>query len=352
VGKSGGTDSAIWLGIPLKTRGQTVGAVVVQSYDNHDEYGEREKQILSFISGQIAVAIELMRYREKLEEIVRMRTNELLEEKKVQEILFEISQSLYGAGNLQDFLKTVQLKIGQLMDARNFYVALYDHEIEKYRFPIFIDEFDRADSHSPEDLHSSLTDYVRQRGPLLADRHVHQELIKKGEVSGVVGTDSLVWLGVPLLVPGKSEAIGVMAVQSYEDRRRYSDKEKKILMNISTTVALAIDRISLVTDLFHHFNNSVTSIRGQAEILLRASDKESAWLDRLNRYFQRVTEPGSKAGEAQSRAELNEIIRFLWQAKANKEKRIGKIIEGIDDAARRMNQVFGPLMLGARKENR
>jgi transcriptional regulator with GAF, ATPase, and Fis domain len=198
-----GTDSAIWLGVPLKTKGQTVGAVVVQSYDRQDEYGEKEKQILSFISSQIAIAIELTRYREKLEDLVHQRTNELFEEKKIQEILFEISQAVYHSSNLRDFLVMVQEKISQLMDAKNFYVALHDPMTGKYHFPYFVDEFDSSDSHSPEDLSRTLTDYVRQKGPLLANHAVHQRLIKEGEVSGIVGTDSLVWLGVPLLVPGK-----------------------------------------------------------------------------------------------------------------------------------------------------
>ena len=78
---------------------------------------KNEKDILSFISSQIAIAIELMRYREKLEELVRQRTEELLEEKKIQETLFEISQALYSTANLVNFLETVQQKIGRLMSS-------------------------------------------------------------------------------------------------------------------------------------------------------------------------------------------------------------------------------------------
>ncbi len=339
-----GTSSAIWLGVPLQTKEQTIGAVVVQSYDRRDDYGEGEKQILSFISGQIAIAIELMRYREKLEDLVRLRTAELLEEKKIHETLFEISQAVYAAVDLSDFLKTVQEKIDRLMDARNFYVALYDPETSTYSFPFFIDEFDRSDPHAREDLQRTLTDYVRKKGPLLADQAAHSRLIREGEVAGVVGTDSLVWLGVPLQVPGKSQAIGVMTVQSYEDHRRYTEKEKKILMNVSTTVALAIDRISLVADLFHHFNNAVTGIRGNAEMLLRNSEKDAAWLERLEQYIQRHASPGDKGVAMPEPAELVHIGRFLTHARANSESRIGKIIEGIEDAARRMNVVFGPAL--------
>ena len=348
VERSQGTDSAVWLGIPLKTRDQTIGAVVVQSYDRRDEYGENEKQILSFISGQIAIAIELMRYREKLEDLARQRTEELLEEKKVQDVLFEISQSVYSTVDLKDFLGTVQKRIGQLMDARNFYVALYDPETGKYRFPYSVDEFDRADPYSQEDLSLTLTDYVRKKGPLLADHAVHERLIRAGEVAGVMGTDSRVWLGVPLHIPGKSGAIGVMAVQSYEDRRCYTDKEKRILLNVSTTVALAIDRISLIADLFHHFNNAVTSIQGNAEILMNSSGKVADWLERLRGHLHRRAKQEAREGDA----ELEEIIKIIRKARDSNELRIGKIIEGIEDASRRMNAVFAPLMHNDIQEKR
>jgi len=344
VERSLGTNSAIWLGVPLRTKDKTIGAVVVQSYDRRDEYGESEKQILSFISGQIAIAIELMRYREKLEDLVRQRTHELSEEKKVQDVLFEISQAIHSTASLKDFLGTVQKKIGQLMDARNFYVALYDPETGKYSFPFSADEFDHFDPYAQEDLPRTLTDYVRKKGPLLADHAVHTRLIQKGEVAGVTGTDSQIWLGIPLRVPGKRKAIGVMAVQSYTDQRSYTDKEKKILLNVSTTVALAIDRISLISDLFHHFNNAVTSIHGNAEILLGSSEKEAAWLERLDQYIRRYAEQGEWQGGPEAKAELQQVIRLLSQARENSENRIGKIIEGVEDAARRMNAIFTPLM--------
>lgn len=337
-----GTLSRVWLGVPLKTRDRIIGAIVVQSYERDDEYGEREKQILSVVSGQIALAIELMRYREQLEDLVRLRTGELIEEKRVQSVLFEISQAVYNSGSLREFLVLVQSKITRLIDARNFYVALYDPEIDKYRFPYFSDEFDRADVHMPEDLRFTLTDYVRRNGPLLADHLTHQRLIDQGEVRGVVGTDSEVWLGVPLYVPGKNEAIGVMTVQNYEDNTSFGEKEKRILMSISSTVALAIDRISLVTELFHHFNNAVTGIRGHAEILLRASVKELEWLELLQEYLDRYTQPSEVEV---SRDEIERLTRKLFHEKKRNDIRIGKIVEGIEEAALRMNRVFSPLLL-------
>jgi len=53
-----GTPSQVWLGVPLKIKDEIIGAIVVQSYDNPILYREKDKKILEFVSGQLAVVIE------------------------------------------------------------------------------------------------------------------------------------------------------------------------------------------------------------------------------------------------------------------------------------------------------
>lgn len=56
-----GTLCKIWLGVPLKLSGKTIGVIVVQNYESEKAYGEEEKQLLIFASEQIAQAIERQR---------------------------------------------------------------------------------------------------------------------------------------------------------------------------------------------------------------------------------------------------------------------------------------------------
>ena len=58
-----GSPSHDWVGIPLKKGDKTFGALVLQSYEPRIKYGEKEKEILIFVSQQIAVAIEAKRSR-------------------------------------------------------------------------------------------------------------------------------------------------------------------------------------------------------------------------------------------------------------------------------------------------
>ena len=63
-----GTPSAIWLGVPLQVRGRNLGVMAVQDYVNESAYGEEEKQILTFVAGQVASAIERKRAEQALRE--------------------------------------------------------------------------------------------------------------------------------------------------------------------------------------------------------------------------------------------------------------------------------------------
>ena len=53
-----GTESMDWLGVPLKSKDGTIGALVVQSYEGSVRYTVRDKELLEFVCGQIATAIE------------------------------------------------------------------------------------------------------------------------------------------------------------------------------------------------------------------------------------------------------------------------------------------------------
>lgn len=53
-----GTPSVDWLGVPLKTDDRTIGVIATQTYTEGVRFTYREEQVLSFVSTQIAMAIE------------------------------------------------------------------------------------------------------------------------------------------------------------------------------------------------------------------------------------------------------------------------------------------------------
>ncbi len=56
-----GSRSLDWMGVPLKVNSHTFGAIVVQTYSKNIRYGDRDKEILTFVARQIASAVEIKR---------------------------------------------------------------------------------------------------------------------------------------------------------------------------------------------------------------------------------------------------------------------------------------------------
>jgi len=77
-----GSSSALWLGIPLKIEKKIIGVIAVQSYTDASLYTEKDMDILEFVSGEIALAIERKRAGEALrksEEKYRKQFEEALD---------------------------------------------------------------------------------------------------------------------------------------------------------------------------------------------------------------------------------------------------------------------------------
>src|SRR2546429_3075971 len=109
----------------------------------------------------------------------------------VQEAVYRISHTTHTADNLQELLRAIHEIVGELMPAKNFYVALYDQQRDQLEFPYFVDEYDTARDVPPRKLRKGLTEYVLRTGrPLLATPEVHEQLVAAGG-AGVMGRPSL-----------------------------------------------------------------------------------------------------------------------------------------------------------------
>ena len=70
--ESVGAPSIDWLGVPLNIDGRTIGVLVVQTYTEGVRYGEEEKNILKFVSDQVAMTV----YRKRAEAQIRAQLQE------------------------------------------------------------------------------------------------------------------------------------------------------------------------------------------------------------------------------------------------------------------------------------
>src|SRR5262249_5067614 len=141
---------------------------------------------------------------------------DLTERKRMEEerqAIFEIIQGVNSTHNLEELLKLIHETIGKLLNAENFFVALYDPTTDLITFEFWIDKVDPWPL--PRPLGPGFSSYVLRTGrAILLDRELTEEMYRSGEVERS-GSPSASWLGVPLRTATRT--IGVLVVQHYED---------------------------------------------------------------------------------------------------------------------------------------
>lgn len=156
----------------------------------------------------------------------------------LQNAVYRIAQAADTAEGLGGLYRFVHGIVGTVMPAGNFYIALYDAARDLISFPYFVDEEDAPPA--PLKPGKGLTEYVIRTGrALLCDEAADRDLRGRGEVE-VVGAPSAIWLGVPLIVDGKT--IGAMVVQHYSSPTAYGTRELRMLEYVSSQVARSIER--------------------------------------------------------------------------------------------------------------
>jgi len=247
-----GPDSEDWLGVPMRRDDRICGAIVVQSYDRPDVYGEEERALLAFVAQHILTALDRFHAREELERRVEERTQalqlsnrdlqaEIIERQRaerLQRALFRIAELSITSETLERFYTQVHDVVSDLLYARNFYIALLTDDGERLEFPYSIDERDAQ--RETRKLASGLTEYVIARGrPLLADRKRIHALESQGLLRSR-GSLAHCWLGVPLF---RNEAVvGVITVQSYSPAINFSVRDQELLTFVAHHISIGLAR--------------------------------------------------------------------------------------------------------------
>lgn len=154
---------------------------------------------------------------------------------KSQEIISHISNAVLKTYTLSEFIQFIKKETGRLIDTSNFFVALYDETSNTFELPYYHDAFDNVETFPAE---KTISHYVaKTQKSLLAKLDDLIRLEKKGIIKRI-GTDSLVWMGIPLKIEDK--VTGVMVAQSYTDPNAYDTDDLELLEIISATISLAI----------------------------------------------------------------------------------------------------------------
>lgn len=247
-----GPECVDWLGVPMLEGERVRGTVVIQSYDENRRYSEADRALLTFVAQQTLSAVTRKQAHDRLEQEVRRRTAELAEAnrtlreevrerqrgQRLQAALFRIAELASEHGSIEAFFAGVHKVVSELLNARNFFIAMVSADGSELSFPYFVDERDRP--LQTRRLTNGITEWVlQQKRPLLATQTTIRTLAEEQGLL-VFGTLPKCWLGVPLMLD--EHAVGVMVVQSYDAEDDYGSAEQDILQFASLHIATALER--------------------------------------------------------------------------------------------------------------
>ena len=250
--KALGAHASDWLGVPLRDGVQVRGVLVVQSYDQPGRYGRDDQELLEFVASHVLTALQRKQARQDLERAVTVGTAELARinqalhaevarrqrGERLQAALYRIAERANDLGPVEDFYRAVHHSVGELINARNFYIALLSDDGSELRFPYYVDEKQIGTKVRP--LGKGLTEYVLHRGqPLLTSALEIERLAADGEIIKK-GPSALSWVGVPLVCEGRT--LGLVAVQSYQPDVTYTERDRDLLGFVSHQIASSLVR--------------------------------------------------------------------------------------------------------------
>jgi len=232
-----GTDSLIWLGVPLKTARGIIGIIAVQSYERADMYMPQDLELLEFVSDHIAIAIE----RKRIEKVVH-------EQEELYRTLFEQANDAFVLENENEDILDVNMRTCEMFG--------YTRE---------------------ELLSMKTTDLQPNEIQSLSIYSDPDHLIYKPVETIALhrdGSEMTIELSIVPLKAGK-ETLFMSIIRDITERKRAEAERKKLEGQLLQAQKMeSIGR--LAGGIAHDFNNSLAVIVGHAEIILLELLKEDS----------------------------------------------------------------------------
>lgn len=270
-----GPHSVDWLGVPMLRDGQTLGALVVQTYEQGISFTFEDRLLLEFVGSHILTALERKQTKDELEHRVQVRTLELAQAnrglqqevlereraERLQSALFHIAQLATADIGETEFYESVHAAVGALINAENFFIALLSEDRRVLGFPYYVDEGARRSV--SREVGRGLSEYVLRSGEPLLGTHAHIEhLGRSGDIDlQRIGQPAVCWLGVPLRVGDL--VIGLVVVQSYREDVIYGPADQELLTFVALQIAYSI----------HRRRSAVSLQRAYADMELRVDER-------------------------------------------------------------------------------
>jgi diguanylate cyclase (GGDEF)-like protein len=286
-------------------------AAVLQLRFDRVEVIERHEQMArvgALLAQRLPAALELER--------LHYAVTQLAEAERLQRALFAIADLASSQRDMGDVLASLHTIVAGLMYARNFFIALLDRDREHIEFPYLRDDADPSPplpgvAYRMEQMQGSLTARVIETGETLMGPSSALVAQLGCEESGF-GPQSVDWLGVALDSDG--DIVGAVVVQSYDERYRYSEKDRALLTFVAQHIATALQRRRAQSELEWRVALRTEELRQANEaLLLEVGERERG--EQLQAALFRIAELGATSGSLEEfHAAVHRIVGRLLYA--------------------------------------
>ena len=288
VDQVAGPNARSMMSAPLLVQGEPIGTLCAIRLDDAEPFGDRELGVLNMLSGQASIAIEnAHNFEDRKRRITELST------------LNQTGQALSSTLKKDDLIQLIYNQVARVMDARTFYIALYDAARDQISFPLAYEQGvckawpstgPNSEEWLPRRGRKGLTEHVLQtRKPL----HLPNQIIARMAELGIerIGHPSLSWLGVPIL--WDDQPLGMIAVQSFERENAYDEAHVELLTTIASQAAVAMRNAQLFDEVNGMTENLETLVADRTEALAQANRDLTLERDRLNALYRIMRELSS-----------------------------------------------------------
>lgn len=210
------------------------GIVVLSAPSHKSDYSYDEIMYFSDIASQFAIATE----RSQVIGTLERRVQEL-------DVLSQVGQAVNFTIELDDLLELIYNQTSKLLPVPNFYIVLYEENINRLYFAFFLEGDDRDDRKEGVrwvmglDLFSEIV----KTNTAITVNNFTAEMKKRSSDYGLIDPGLLGWMGVPLAAG--SGILGAMAAGKRDDTSEYTDEQFKIFSDVAALAATSLDKANL-----------------------------------------------------------------------------------------------------------
>ncbi|MFO7684324.1 MAG: GAF domain-containing protein [Chloroflexota bacterium] len=227
----------------LSLHGETIGELIVTKSEQMDEIFADE--LVTAVADQLVAHMEKLRLSEQTEKALaqsQRRSREL-------GILNAVAEATSDINNIDEFLKTVQQQLSQVVPMNSFTVATYNKTDNTIYFEYAFDEKSgRHENTPPIQLqpfhlsHKSITQASPQIIHFTAAEVAEQKLNRPPNMMSEDATVTASLLFIPLI--SGHDVVGVLSTQSYQ-LNTYTQEHVDLLIGVAGYVTTAIQKIRL-----------------------------------------------------------------------------------------------------------